>query len=65
MFTDDGYRLRLDRIPNKGRQPVYVAHGMQTSSPSFVLLGPNKSLSKYNFVCSCVTFLLEQVAKVN
>ncbi|KAJ1525519.1 hypothetical protein ONE63_010327 [Megalurothrips usitatus] len=42
--TEDGFRLRLDRIPNPGRQPVFVAHGLQTSSPAFVLLGKGKAL---------------------
>ena len=48
VFTEDGYKLRLDRLVNKGRQPVYLAHGMQTSSPSFALLGKKKSLSMRN-----------------
>ncbi|KAJ1524458.1 hypothetical protein ONE63_010955 [Megalurothrips usitatus] len=43
--TEDGYRLRLDRVSRPGRQPVLLAHGMQTSSPSFVLLGKGKSLA--------------------
>lgn len=43
--TEDGYRLRLDRVANPGRQPVYLAHGMQTSSPSFALLGKDKAIS--------------------
>ncbi|KAJ1528158.1 hypothetical protein ONE63_008072 [Megalurothrips usitatus] len=42
--TEDGFRLRLDRIPNPGRQPVLLTHGLQSSSPAFVLLGKGKAL---------------------
>lgn len=44
--TQDGHRLRLERAPNPGRQPVLVAHGMQTASPCFVLLGRDKALGQ-------------------
>ena len=39
VVTEDKYKLRLDRIPNEGKQPVYLAHGFQTGAPTFVLGG--------------------------
>ncbi|KAK3919009.1 Lipase 1, partial [Frankliniella fusca] len=48
VWTEDGYRLRLDRVAPRGperRQPVLLAHGMQTASPSFLVLGKDKSLA--------------------
>ncbi|XP_034236271.1 lipase 3-like isoform X2 [Thrips palmi] len=44
VTTQDGYRLCLERAANPGRQPVFVAHGMQTGSPAFVMLGRGKAL---------------------
>ncbi|KAE8746630.1 hypothetical protein FOCC_FOCC006614 [Frankliniella occidentalis] len=49
LWTEDGYRLQLNRVapPSGGgrRQPLLLAHGMQTASPCFLLTGKEKSLA--------------------
>ncbi|XP_034244321.1 lipase 3-like [Thrips palmi] len=45
VTTQDGYRLRLERAPNPGRQPVLLAPGLQLTPACFVLLGRGKALA--------------------
>ncbi|KAF5269780.1 hypothetical protein FQA39_LY08561 [Lamprigera yunnana] len=47
--TADGYLLTIHRIPrnkngNVGKQPVFIQHGLLSSSADFVINGDNKSL---------------------
>ncbi|XP_034245488.1 lipase 3-like [Thrips palmi] len=45
VTTQDGYRLRLERAPNPGRQPVLLAPGLQTIGSCYVVLGRGKALA--------------------
>lgn len=54
VTTEDGYILRMHRIPSspkrsdpfeKAKQPVLLMHGLLDSSATFVLLGPNQGLA--------------------
>ena len=42
--TSDGYILELNRIKNSG-PPVFLMHGLLSSSAEWVLIGPNNSLA--------------------
>lgn len=44
VYTEDGYLLTMHRIPKPGHQPILLVHGIFSSSMSFVILGPKKSL---------------------
>lgn len=54
IITDDGYILKLFRIPfgkrspltETSRPPVLLAHALLDSSNSFIALGPDNSLGK-------------------
>lgn len=46
--TEDGYILELHRIAAPGRRPIFLMHGMLDSSATWVLLGPDKALGKFN-----------------
>lgn len=43
--TEDGYVLKMFRIPNPGKRVVFMQHGLLSSSVDWVLLGPNKALA--------------------
>lgn len=48
--TSDGYLLTIHRIPQnkngtQGKQPVFLQHGLLSSSADFVISGDNKSLA--------------------
>ncbi|XP_059483957.1 uncharacterized protein LOC132201648 [Neocloeon triangulifer] len=43
--TEDGYILGLHRIPNPGKPPILLQHGIVSSSAVWVLTGPEKSLA--------------------
>lgn len=55
VTADDGYILRMHRIPSspnrsetsahKVRQPVLLVHGLIMSASEFVMMGPNQSLA--------------------
>lgn len=54
VITDDGYILKMHRIPSSPnqthsahevKQPVLLMHGLLDSSATFVLMGPNQSLA--------------------
>ena len=52
VITDDGYILRMHRIPHGKRSPrtnierpaVYVQHGIESSSADWLVAGPKKAL---------------------
>lgn len=53
ITTDDGYNLKIHRIPNsplsnnKGNKKIlFFQHGIFASSDIWVLRGPNKDLGK-------------------
>lgn len=53
MTTEDGYKLRIHRIPGSpkslpapGKPVVFLQHGVFSSSDIFVLHGPNRDLGK-------------------
>lgn len=45
ITTKDGYILEIHRIPNPGKPPVLLAHGILSSSADYIVMGPNKSLA--------------------
>lgn len=57
VTTDDGYRLRLHRIPygekspktDKPRPPVFLMHGFLESSNGWTVLGPDNSIGAFTF----------------
>lgn len=51
VTTDDGYILEIHRIAKPGAIPVLLTHGLLDSSATWVLMGPNKGLGKYNVKC--------------
>lgn len=48
VVTDDGYILSMHRIPNPGKKPIVLMHGLLATSAAFVTIGPKKSLGKEN-----------------
>ncbi|XP_026468891.1 lipase 1-like [Ctenocephalides felis] len=44
VVTDDGYILSMHRIPNPGKKPIVLMHGLLATSAAFVTIGPKKSL---------------------
>lgn len=60
MITEDGYLLTMHRIPcghigcehvgKRGSgQPVFLQHGLLSSSADWLLSGPEKALGKFCF----------------
>lgn len=47
--TADGYLLGVFRLPNPGKPPVLLAHGMLSSSADFLTLGKGRALGE----CRC------------
>jgi lysosomal acid lipase/cholesteryl ester hydrolase len=47
VTTEDGYILNLHRIPNRGKPPVLLNHGILMSSVDYVITGPDRALGKY------------------
>ena len=55
VITEDGYILRMHRIPYSKRSPrsdggerpaVYIQHGLTSSSADWLVAGPKKALGK-------------------
>ena len=54
VVTEDGYILRMHRIPHGKRSPrtedkrpaVYIQHGLTSSSKDWLVAGPKKALGK-------------------
>lgn len=79
VTTDDGYILQMHRIPAgrrtarktgtraKGKKAVLVMHGLLGSSGDFVIMGPDRSLGKFDrslaTFCKCTENRTEQYAE--
>ncbi|TMW47666.1 hypothetical protein DOY81_007256 [Sarcophaga bullata] len=47
VTTEDKYILRVHRIPNADKPPVFLMHGLEDSSATWILMGPHKALGYY------------------
>lgn len=46
VTTEDKYILRVHRIPKPGAPPVFLMHGLEDSSATWILMGPQKAPGK-------------------
>ncbi|XP_030383094.1 lipase 1 isoform X2 [Scaptodrosophila lebanonensis] len=44
VYTKDGFVLTAHRIPRPGGQPVLLLHGLEDSSATWVMMGPEQGL---------------------
>uniref|UniRef100_A0A0C9PYH9 Lipase n=1 Tax=Fopius arisanus TaxID=64838 RepID=A0A0C9PYH9_9HYME len=44
VVTEDGYFLKIHRIPNKTGYPIFLQHGLLSSSADWVILGRGRAL---------------------
>lgn len=64
VLTEDGYKLRIHRIPGSvsnpkaiGKPAIFLQHGLLASSDAWILTGPDNDLGKYNLFFLVHVFL--------
>lgn len=66
ITTEDGYILKLHRIPihNSSKRPVLVMHGIISSAADYVVCGPKRALGTKtgNKVCAYICIITYSVA---